>query len=270
MKFTLLGSGCVRCDLEHWGPAQVLEVEGDILLFDCGRGATMRLQQAGIPWPTIRRVFFTHHHFDHNCDFAYFFLTGWVLGRNHPLEVYGPRGTEAFCDTLLGDVYKDDIHSRRHHPSYTPHGCEWVARDVLEDTWTLEGKGYRIRMIHVLHKSHILDNLAFRVDADGKSIVIAGDNVLCENLMELSEGVDLLVHECTFPTERIEQAKWGSFHTSPRALGKWAKERGVKRLMLKHYAVQKGVAVAALAQEVRDEFGDENLLVGEDLMTVEI
>jgi len=270
MKFTLLGSGCVRCDLEHWGPAQVLEVNGETLLFDCGRGATMRMQEAAIPWPTIRKVFFTHHHYDHNCDFAYFFLTSWVLGRNHPLEVIGPRGTEAFCDGLLGNVYRDDINSRRFHPAYTEHGCEWTARDILEDELTLECDGYTIRMIHTLHKSHILDNLAYRIDAGGKSVVIAGDNILCENLMEMSEGVDLLVHECTFPTERIEKAKWGSFHTSPRALGKWAKERGVKKLMLKHYAIQKGVAVAPMAQEVRDEFGDENLLVGEDFMTVEI
>src|SRR4030042_907682 len=117
MRFTLLGSGCVRCDLEHWGPSQVLEANGEYLLFDCGRGATMRMQEAGIPWPTIRKVFFTHHHYDHNCDFAYFFLTGWVLGRDFPLEVTGPRGTEAFCDGLLAGVYRDDINSRRHHPT---------------------------------------------------------------------------------------------------------------------------------------------------------
>ena len=270
MKLTLLGSGCVRCDLERWGPSQVLEVAGEHLLFDCGRGATMRMQQAGIPWPEIRRVLFTHQHFDHNCDFAYFFLTGWVMGRDFPLAVIGPRGTQRFCDGLLKIAYEDDINSRRHHPTYTERGCEFTIREVLEDEWTLEGDGYTIRMIHVLHKSHILDNLAFRIDAEGKSVVIAGDNVLCENLMEMSEGCDLLVHECTFPTERIESAKWGSFHTSPRALGKWAKERGVKRLLLKHFAVQKGVAVDPMAKEVREGFGNEGLIVGHDLLEVEI
>ena len=123
MKFTLLGSGCVRCDLEHWGPAQVLEVGGEILLFDCGRGATMRMQKAGIPWHTIRKIFFTHHHFDHNCDFAYFFLTGWVLCRDFPLEVYGPRGTQKFCDGLFKNVSEAEINRRRDHPLYTEQGC---------------------------------------------------------------------------------------------------------------------------------------------------
>jgi len=270
MKLILLGSGAVRCDLERWGPGQVVEVAGERLLFDCGRGATMRMQQAGIPWHAIRRVFFTHHHFDHNCDFAYFFLTGWVLGRDFPLEVFGPRGTRQFCDGLLRTVYADDIRSRQGHPQYCEHGSECVAHDVLEDAWTFQCEGCRIRAVHTIHKSPVLDNLAYRVEAEGKSIVVAGDNVLCESLMKLAEGCDLLVHECTFPTERLLRAKWDAFHTPPRELGRWAKERGVKRLLLKHFAVQKGVAVEPMVAEVRETFGDDGLIVGRDLLEVEV
>jgi len=71
MRFLLLGSGCVRPDLERWGPCQALEVGGEWLIFDCGRGATMRMVKAGISIREVRRLFFTHHHYDHNCDFAY-------------------------------------------------------------------------------------------------------------------------------------------------------------------------------------------------------
>lgn len=125
-------------------------------------------------------------------------------------------------------------------------------------------------MVHVLHKSHILDNLAYRIEAAGKSIVVVGDTTVCNELINLAEGADLMVHECTFPTERIEKAQWGAFHTSPRALGKWAKAHGVKRLMLKHYAIQPGVAIEPMVEEVRSEYGSEGLYVGHDLMTVEI
>jgi ribonuclease Z len=270
MKLILLGSGAVRPDLERWGPAQVVQVGPEALLFDCGRGASMRLVQAGIPLESLRRVFFTHHHYDHNCDFGYLFLTSWVLGRDFPMEVYGPRGTEAFCHGLFGELYREDINTRRIQPTYTPHGREYAARDVLEDEWTLEGDGYRVRMVHTIHKSQVLDNLAFRVESGGKSIVVAGDNIVCEPLMELAEGCDLLVHECSFPSERIERHKWGGFHTPPRALGKWAKERGVKRLVLKHFCVQAGVAVEPMVEEVREGFGLDGLIVGRDLLTVEV
>lgn len=270
MKLILLGSGAVRPDLEHWGPAQVVQVAGQNLLFDCGRGATMRLVAAGIPIQSIKNVFFTHHHFDHNCDFAYLFLSSWVLRRDFPMEIIGPRGTEAFCDGLFKNVYRDDINTRRFHPTYTEHGCEYLARDVLEDEWTYEGDGFRIKMVHVIHKSQILDNLAYRIEADGKSLVVVGDTTICDSLLRLAEGADMMIHECTFPTERIEKAKWGAFHTSPRALGKWAKERGVKKLVLKHYAIQPGVEIDPMAAEVREEFGDEGLYVGHDLMTLEV
>jgi len=270
MRFILLGAGCVRPDLEHWGPSQIVQVAGENLLFDCGRGATMRMVQAGIRPPDIRKVFFTHHHMDHNCDFAYFFISSWTLLRDAPVYVYGPRGTVHFCDTLLGEVYRDDINSRRFHATYPDHGCEWVARDVLEDEWVLETDHYRITMIHTLHKPQILDNLVFKIEAEGKSVVIVGDTQNYEPLRNFAAGCDLLVHECTFPTERLESGKWGSFHTSPRQLGRWAKEKGVKKLMLKHYAIQKGVQREPMAQEVREEFGDENLIVGKDLMTVDV
>ena len=125
----------MRPDLEHWGPSQVVRVGGEDLLFDCGRGATMRLVQAGIAYQRMRRVFFTHHHMDHNCDFAYYFLSGWVLGRDFPMEIYGPRGTEAFCEGLFEKAYREDILSRKHHPNYPPEGCRYAAKDVLEDVF---------------------------------------------------------------------------------------------------------------------------------------
>lgn len=270
MRFTLLGSGAVRPDLERWGPSQVVEVGGENLLFDCGRGAAMRLVQAGVPLNALRTAFFTHHHYDHNCDFPYLFLTGWVLGREEPMTVIGPRGTVAFCDGLFQQVYRDDIATRREHPLYTPRGCECVARDVTEDEWTFEGGGFRVRMVHAVHKSHILDNLAYRVEAGGKAVVVVGDTTICEPVMRLAEGADLLAHECTFPGEHIESHAWGDFHTKPADLGRWAKERGVKRLLLKHFAVQDGVSVEGMAEEVRRQFGDEGLIVGRDLMTVDV
>ena len=267
----LLGSGAVRPDLEHWGPAQVLQVGDESLLFDCGRGASMRLVQAGISLTSIRRVFFTHHHFDHNCDFAYLFLVSWTLGRDVPMEVTGPRGTEDFCAALFEHAYKDDMATRRGHPNFPPEGEKWIAHDVTAPEFRLESDQYVVRMIHVEHKGPILDNLAFRVEAEGKSVVIVGDTTPCPQLMDFAEGADLLVHECSFPSHVFEKEKWDSFHTNPRDLGRWARERGVKRLLLKHFCLRPGVVeLDPMVDEVRATFGDEGLIVGRDLLIVEV
>lgn len=271
LKLILLGSGAVRPDLERWGPSQVVQVGRELLLFDCGRGATMRLVQAGIAPQSIGRVFFTHHHFDHNCDFAYFFLTSWLLGRSRPLEIIGPRGTQAFCRALLAEAYRDDIATRREHPAYPKGGDQWTARDVTEDEFCLAGASYVVRMIHVRHNAPILDNLAFRVEAEGKRIVIVGDTTPDERLMKFAENADLLVHECSFTSAVLEREQWGEFHTPPSELGRWAKERGVKRLLLKHFCLRSGVVeLETLVGEVRATFGNEGLIVGQDLLTVEV
>ena len=270
MRFMLLGSGAVRTTLDRWGPAQILQIGDEYLLFDCGRNATTRIVQAGVNLPDVSPVFFTHHHYDHNCDFTCFFLTGWVMGRDVPLKVYGPSGTEALCRGLFKEIYAEDIATRARHPMYSKLGCEFDACDVTEETWTLEAGDWRIHMVHGDHCKPAMDSLAFRVEAEGKSIVVVGDTTLCEPIMDLAEGCDLLVHECTFPTERMESGHWVDFHTSPRQLGRWARERGVKRLLLKHFAVQEGVTVEGMAAEVRAEFGDKGLIVGEDLLSVEI
>lgn len=271
MKLILLGTGAVRTDLEHWGPSQLVQVGGKNLLFDCGRGASMRLTEAGILLESIETVFFTHHHMDHNCDFAYFFVTSWLMGRQDPLEIIGPRGTQHFATSLIEGAYRDDIASRRGHPLYSEHGHEFKAVDVTDKEWVREAEGFTIRAIHPIHKTPILDNLAYRIEADGKSLVVAGDNCVCENLQDLAEGVDCLVHECSFPTEMIKKEKWGPFHTPPRELGKWARERGVKKLVLKHYCLRPGVVEKEpLVAEVRETFGDEGLVCGHDLMEIEI
>lgn len=271
MKLILLGTGAVRPDLERWGPAQVVQVGGENLLFDCGRGASMRLVEAGLPLQSIAKLFLTHHHFDHNCDFGYLFLTSWLLGRDVPMEVYGPKGTEEFCEAILDQAYRDDIRSRRGHPMYSAEGEKWTARDIAEPEATLEFPGYRIKTVHVVHKAPILDNLAYRVESGGKSLVVVGDTTVCEELMDLAEGADVLVHECSFPSPILERENWETFHTSPRELGRWAKERGVKKLVLKHFCLRPGVVeLEPMIDELRETFGAEGLIVGEDLLEVDV
>jgi ribonuclease BN (tRNA processing enzyme) len=42
------------------GIAKSVEPGGVRLLFDCGRGATLRLAQAGVPVGSVSRLFLTH------------------------------------------------------------------------------------------------------------------------------------------------------------------------------------------------------------------
>ena len=61
LKVVLLGSGMgPRVNLEQFGATTLIEAANLRLLFVCGRGATLRLAQVGVPIGSISRLFLTH------------------------------------------------------------------------------------------------------------------------------------------------------------------------------------------------------------------
>ena len=102
LTVVLLGTGVgPPVNLQQYGASTLVAAGGERLLFDCGRGAMIRLKQAGVPLGSITRVFLTHLHSDHVLALPDLLLTGWAVGRRAvPLEVWGPAGTRAMMDHL--------------------------------------------------------------------------------------------------------------------------------------------------------------------------
>src|SRR5947209_4415306 len=72
------------------GIAQAVVVAGRVYLVDCGTGVTRQLRRARL-LSRLHRVFVTHLHSDHTCDYFNLFLLGWpVLQWNPPVHVFGP------------------------------------------------------------------------------------------------------------------------------------------------------------------------------------
>src|SRR5262245_63539942 len=77
MTVTLLGTGTPNPRVERMGPSTLVEAGGQRLLFDVGRGTSIRLAQARIPAPSVTAVFLTHLHSDHTVGLPDVWLTGW-------------------------------------------------------------------------------------------------------------------------------------------------------------------------------------------------
>jgi len=195
LRVILLGTGVgPRVDLQQFGPATLIEAGEDRLLFDCGRGATLRLAQAGIPTGSIRRLFLTHLHSDHVVQIPDLLLTGWVGGgRTAPLEVWGPEGTRDLM-THLEQAFVFDIHMRRDvDEKAPPQGIKVVSRDITEGL-VLDQDGLKVTAFSVDH-SPVAPALGYRVDYRGRSVVLSGDTRVSENLIGFARGVDVLLHE---------------------------------------------------------------------------
>ena len=78
---TLLGTGAPEPNPTRFGPATLVQAGGLTLLFDAGRGVTVRLYQLGIPsGKGIDAVFLTHYHSDHVAGLPDLWMTGYMFG----------------------------------------------------------------------------------------------------------------------------------------------------------------------------------------------
>lgn len=195
LKIVLLGTGVgPPVNLEQFGASILIEAGGERLLFDCGRGATIRLAQVGVPIGSIRRLFLTHLHSDHVIQIPDLLLTGWVGGgRKMPLEVWGPGGTSEMMNHLQ-QAFAFDIHMRRDVDEKAPaEGIKVVSHDI-RDGVVLDQQGIKVTAFLVDH-SPVKPAFGYRVDYRGHSVVLSGDTRASNNLVRFARDVDVLVHE---------------------------------------------------------------------------
>ena len=83
-------------------PSTLLIVNGREYLIDFGIGTARRLVDSGIPSSTIRTIFFTHLHADHDMGLADVmaadFFDGGGQGDAGPFDIYGPPETKQLVD----------------------------------------------------------------------------------------------------------------------------------------------------------------------------
>ena len=210
VQVTLLGTGSPTLSAERMGPCTLIEAGSARLLFDAGRGCAIRLAQARIPWRDLTQVFLTHLHADHTFALPDLHVMGWVLGRTDPLEVHGPSGTSEMMTSMIRAV-EPDIASRlksvptRKPPVYRP--------TEIQPGVVYERGGVKVTAFDVPHS--ISPAFGYRIDANGRSIVLSGDTRYSETLIRNARGVDLLVHEVVFGAATAEQQQITNAHTTP-------------------------------------------------------
>ncbi len=200
LKVVLLGTGVGPIvNLQQYGASTLVEAGGQRVLFDCGRGATLRLVQAGVPIGSITRVFLTHLHSDHVVQLPDLLLTGWAGGqRAVPIAVWGPVGTRAMMEHLQ-QAFAFDIQMRRDIDEHLPaDGIRVVTHEVGADSIVFAEGGVTVTAFLVDH-GPVKPAFGYRVDYQGRSVVLSGDTRVSENLVRHAQGTDVLVHEAIDP-----------------------------------------------------------------------
>jgi ribonuclease Z len=272
-KVTLLGTGNPRPVMSRFGPSILVEAGKEKLIFDCGRGATQRLYQLKIPFAAITGLFLTHLHSDHTVGIPDLWLTGWVMGRDTLLPVWGPKGTKAMMKHLQ-EAYAFDIHIRRDVDTKLPGaGVEVVAEDIKQGV-VYDNAGVKVTAFLVDH-GEIKPAFGYRVDYGGHSVTMSGDTRPSENLVKFAQSTDVLIHEVIDVASYTDLSKSDTSEQEKKIIGHHttAEQAGVIFTRVKpRLAVYSHIVppeVPDVVPHTRKTY-DGPLEVGEDLMSIEI
>jgi len=170
-KVTLLGTGAPKPTFDRFGPATLVEVGGQELLFDAGRGAAMRLYQINLPLSALDAVFLTHFHHDHLVGLPDIWMTGWLpppFGqRSTPFEIWGPTGTAAMMKNLEA-AFSINSSTRIADELLPPAGIEVVAHEFEKEGIVYEKDGVKVTAFDVDHGDLIKPAYGYRIDYDDR------------------------------------------------------------------------------------------------------
>ncbi len=144
--------------------------------------------------------------------------------------------------------------------------------------------GLTIRMFNVDH-APIEPAVGYRFDWNGTSVVISGDTVKSDNLIEAAKGCDILVHEAMNETPlnavrrgmqrnnpRMAQLLTDAmdYHTPTLQVAEIARDAGVGKLVLTHLlpSITPNERNEAVFVRGMADIYDGPILVGRDLMRI--
>jgi ribonuclease Z len=280
-RVTLLGTGVPTPRPDRFGPSTLVEAGDQKLLIDAGRGATIRLNQIGVPIGRIDALLLTHFHSDHTSGIPDVWLTGWLESqygtRRVPFRVMGPVGAKNLMSNLER-AYAADIKIRIADEKLPPEG---IAIDVTEfdsDGVIYEKNGVKVIAFEVDHGDVIKPAYGYRIEYGGRSVVISGDTRFNDNVIKHGTGADLLIHEVAIarPELMVEAyiQRIMAHHTTAREAGAVFARAQPKLAVYTHLVflanrqVPPATIVDLIAQTRQTYSGP--LEVGEDLMGFEI
>ena len=271
IEIILTGTGSPMVDPNRAGPSTLVKAGEAIFLADCGRGVLMRAAAVGVGAANLTAVLLTHLHSDHITDLSDVITTRWITSLvPAPLPIIGPPGTRAVVEATLAALAPDISYRIGHHADITAPPevmvTEYTAGQVFHDG------GVRIIAAATDHRP-VEPTIAFRIEYDGASVVLAGDSVPCGTLDALASGADALVHTAIrkdlveqVPVQRLTDIL--DYHSSVEQAAATAARAGVQTLVLTHYvpALTAGTedqwrALAAGEFSGRVELGDDLLRV---------
>tara|TARA_A100001011_G_scaffold99474_1_gene104864 strand:- start:550 stop:1452 length:903 start_codon:yes stop_codon:yes gene_type:complete len=270
MKLTILGCHSATPHENKNPTAQLLEIKGHRFLIDCGEGTQVQLRKAKVSFVHIKHIFISHLHGDHFYGLPSLVSSFRLLGREAPLNIYGPKGIKEALLLLL-KLSKSNMNYPLHFHELSSNQSECVYEDenVIVRTIPLKHRIYTngflfeekigLRRIDAdaaqaagIDKSqyrllqqgqdvesndgHIVENTKVTFAPHPvKKYAYCSDTAYHPSIIDIIRKADWLYHEATFLNQHAALAEQTKHSTAQQA-AEIAKKAVVGLLILGHYS----------------------------------
>lgn len=251
--------------------AQLLEVHSRYFLIDCGEGTQVQLRKAKTKFSKINHIFISHLHGDHVFGLIGLISTFQLLGRETPLNIFGPKGIQDFIMNQLKHTQ-----GRCGYPLRFTELTHKISEKIYEDgkvevfTIPLDHRIYtngylfkekpRLRKLNIeavnnypeieqcdyanlkngrdfeLSNGEIIPNSKLTLEPEKSlSYAFCSDTRYKPDIVPIIKNVDLLYHESTFLSD-LQDMAYATGHSTAREAATIARDANVGQLILGHFS----------------------------------
>lgn len=293
---TFLGTGQAIPTARRNHTGILLNFKDENILIDCGEGIQRQMRILGFNPCSLTKILITHWHGDHILGIPGLLQTLALNGYNKTLEIYGPRGTERFMNSILnlfifegkldikikevesGIFFQDSDFYLMAEPM--KHGAPCLAYSFIEKEKTrilkeklekLKIRGPIIRELaqgkDIVWNGKKIKAKDLTYSQEKKKITFIFDTVLNENCYKIARDSDLLVSEATY-TKKDVDASGFQYHMTAHQSAEIAKKSNSKRLILSHLSQRYEYKEKFVLAEAKKVF--KNTTIAQDLTKTEV
>ena len=268
LVLTILGNNSAIPAFGRNPTAQVLQLEDDYFLIDCGEGTQLQMAKYKVRRSRINHIFISHLHGDHYFGLIGLLTSMSLLNRTQDLHLYGPEPLKHIIDLQLG-VADTTLSYKLHFYPLSGEGRIVDEHKFTVDCFNVQHriecwgflfkqkknprhidpvrvKAYEIPAAfyeklqrgedYTTKKGTIIPNEEVTTaNTPPKSYAYCADTIFDESISEKVKGVDLLYHETTYLKDSADKAA-ARYHCTTVQAGTIARKADVKKLLIGHFS----------------------------------
>jgi ribonuclease Z len=294
IRVKILGSNSATPAHRRHHTSQLVNVEGKYYMIDCGEATQLQLKRYKLRAQRINNIFISHLHGDHYLGLMGLLSSMHLMGRNKPLNLYGPRGLSEiitlqlkYSDTAFNyDVAFHEVDTQKfqliHEDELISVHSIPLDHRIPCCGFLFEEKPKNRRLI----RETIPEDLSVRniirlkkgediFDEEGKLLfknedmtlpprqsfkyAYCSDTKYNESIIPIIEGSDMLYHESTFLEEHRDRAH-NTFHSTAKEAATIAEKAKVGKLLLGHFSARYK-ELEPIQEEARLVFPESHLAI---------